>query len=145
DLARDVAALHAQLENATDGADTATLVADLAAWDAAAAEARRVELDDRHAALEQEADDLRLTITRARDDLAARGELKPAGELAAEKRAYFPPCHLRAQGMGEPWRELLDETAAAGLQTVSEPTDCCGLGGVMGFKKNFHWASLAMG
>lgn len=78
-------------------------------------------------------------------DLEARGELRASGPLTEEKRAYFPPCHLREQGMGRPWQDLLRRTADAELQTVGEATDCCGLGGVMGFKKTFHWASLAMG
>jgi len=31
------------------------------------------------------------------------------------------------------------------MEIVGRHDDCCGLGGIMGFKTNFHHASLAMG
>lgn len=78
-------------------------------------------------------------------DMRRDGQLKPAGMLAQEELAYFPPCHLREQAIGHPWAELLAEAHAAQIETVGEASDCCGLGGVMGFKADFHDVSLAMG
>lgn len=78
-------------------------------------------------------------------DLAAHGGLRPAGALPAEKLAYFPPCHLREQAIGRPWFELMEGIGGAAIAPVGRPDDCCGLGGIMGFKTTFHAASLAMG
>lgn len=77
--------------------------------------------------------------------LDAEGGLKPVAGIAPEKLGYFPPCHLREQDMGRPWAELLADMPEATVETVGRADDCCGLGGVMGFKKTFHDASLAMG
>lgn len=77
--------------------------------------------------------------------LAEEGGMKPVAGLASEKLGYFPPCHLREQDMGRPWAELLAEMPGATVETVGRRDDCCGLGGIMGFKKTFHHASLAMG
>lgn len=63
----------------------------------------------------------------------------------SEKLSYFPPCHLREQNMGRPWLQLLERAPQSGISPVGQPMDCCGLGGIMGFKTNFHAASLAMG
>jgi glycerol-3-phosphate dehydrogenase subunit C len=78
-------------------------------------------------------------------DLARTGDFKLPAAITGEKLAYFPPCHLREQNMGQPWRELLGNMPGSDLTTVGNADDCCGLGGVMGYKKNFHSASLAMG
>jgi glycerol-3-phosphate dehydrogenase subunit C len=78
-------------------------------------------------------------------DLATSGELTLPEGLTTEKLAYFAPCHLREQNMGRPWQEIIDAMPGAEVQPVGRPDDCCGLGGVMGYKKNFHHASLAMG
>lgn len=78
-------------------------------------------------------------------DLEAQGELKLPEGWTTEKLGYFPPCHLREQEMGRPWLELLEGVPEAKVETVGRPDDCCGLGGIMGFKKTFHYASLAMG
>jgi glycerol-3-phosphate dehydrogenase subunit C len=59
--------------------------------------------------------------------------------------AYFAPCHQREQGIGEPWRDILALVPGNGVGQVGGPFDCCGLGGIMGFKKNFHSVSVAIG
>lgn len=59
--------------------------------------------------------------------------------------AYFAPCHQREQGIGQPWRELLAMVPGAAPGQVGDPMDCCGLGGIMGFKKKFHPTSVAIG
>ncbi|HXP95686.1 MAG TPA: heterodisulfide reductase-related iron-sulfur binding cluster [Telmatospirillum sp.] len=66
------------------------------------------------------------------------------GPLPA-RLAYYPPCHLKEQNIGQPWAELLALLPGTRMETVGGVYDCCGLGGVMGFKKDFHRVSLAMG
>ena len=78
-------------------------------------------------------------------DLDREGGLKQAAALPPGTCAYFPPCHLREQSIGYPWRDLLARVSGARLETVGDMNDCCGLGGTMGFKTDFHATSLAMG
>jgi glycerol-3-phosphate dehydrogenase subunit C len=78
-------------------------------------------------------------------------ELDRAGQLNRElgpvagRMAYFPPCHLREQNVGQPWRELLGLVPGMSLQPVGGVYDCCGMGGIMGLKREFHESSVAMG
>jgi glycerol-3-phosphate dehydrogenase subunit C len=59
--------------------------------------------------------------------------------------AYYAPCHLKEQNMGQPWAELLQLVPQISIENVGGVFDCCGLSGIMGFKKEFHAVSLAMG
>lgn len=61
------------------------------------------------------------------------------------KMAYFAPCHQREQDIGQPWRELLARVPGMTTDGVGGALDCCGLGGIMGFKRNFHPTSVAIG
>ena len=56
-------------------------------------------------------------------DLAAEGLWSPPAGIDGERLGHFPPCHLREQGMGRPWQELLHRTSGAALQTVGETTE----------------------
>jgi glycerol-3-phosphate dehydrogenase subunit C len=62
-----------------------------------------------------------------------------------ERMAYYAPCHQREQEMGQPWAELLGMVPGIAMENVGGPFDCCGLSGIMGFKKEFHSVSLALG
>ncbi|HEX8988695.1 MAG TPA: heterodisulfide reductase-related iron-sulfur binding cluster [Rhodocyclaceae bacterium] len=62
-----------------------------------------------------------------------------------EGMSYFAPCHQREQGIGEPWRDLLALVPGSGVGSLGNRFDCCGLGGLMGFKKDFHPVSVAIG
>jgi len=77
--------------------------------------------------------------------LDAVGELSRDFGTVDAQMAYYAPCHQREQGIGQPWRELLAMVPGMWLQRVGEPLDCCGLGGIMGFKKKFHPTSVAIG
>jgi len=57
---------------------------------------------------------------------------------------YFVPCHQREQKIGRPYLELLQGISGLTLNVVDGPYDCCGMGGNMGFKKEFHEASLRL-
>ena len=78
-------------------------------------------------------------------------EMHSAGQLQLELGsvpvhvAYFAPCHQRQQGIGQPWVNLLGLVPKARTERVDDAFDCCGLGGIMGFKKDFHETSLSIG
>lgn len=77
--------------------------------------------------------------------------LLDAGKLATdfapipERMAYFAPCHLREQKMGRPYLDLLKLIPELDIESVDSNYDCCGMGGVFGFKEHFHQKSLDLG
>lgn len=77
--------------------------------------------------------------------LEREGALSLPSMTPSQRLSYFAPCHLREQNMGRPWLHLLEKAPRSDVSPVGQPMDCCGLGGIMGFKKDFHAASLAMG
>lgn len=77
--------------------------------------------------------------------LDAAGQLDRNFGPVAGRSAYFAPCHQREQDIGQPWQELLARVPGSSVGRVGEPLDCCGLGGIMGFKKKFHPTSVAIG
>ena len=58
---------------------------------------------------------------------------------------YYPPCHQREQEIGAPYLELLALIPNISLETMQYTADCCGIAGIMGFKRDFHDASIQMG
>jgi glycerol-3-phosphate dehydrogenase subunit C len=60
------------------------------------------------------------------------------------RTVYFPPCHTREQKMGEPWRELLRLVPELAVEATGD-SHCCGMAGIVGFKRESHEASLATG
>jgi glycerol-3-phosphate dehydrogenase subunit C len=77
--------------------------------------------------------------------LDREGRLRRDVVLPETAATYYPPCHLREQGIGMPWRELLADVGGRDLPILGDGDDCCGLGGVMGLKAGFHDTSVAMG
>ena len=71
-------------------------------------------------------------------------DLNSGGNAPPGRLAYFAPCHQREQRIGRPWPELLKRAGIA-IEPVGDLEDCCGLGGVKGFKADFHATSLALG
>ena len=59
--------------------------------------------------------------------------------------AYYPPCHLREQEMGMPYMDLLKLIPDISLESIQSSFYCCGIAGIMGFKRDFHNASIQMG
>jgi glycerol-3-phosphate dehydrogenase subunit C len=59
--------------------------------------------------------------------------------------AYFVPCHQREQEIGTPYEKLLQRIPGLSIKRVGGTMDCCGMGGSLGFKKNFHNASIRLG
>lgn len=59
--------------------------------------------------------------------------------------AYYPPCHLREQNIGAPFTDLLQLIPEISMQNIEGAFHCCGIAGIMGFKREFHEVSIAMG
>ena len=59
--------------------------------------------------------------------------------------AYYPPCHLREQMIGEPYADLLSLVPEISLERIEGAFYCCGISGIMGFKRDFHEVSVEMG
>jgi len=80
--------------------------------------------------------------------LRATGGLSQAAaqmEAPPGRLVYFAPCHQREQKIGRPYRELLKAIPGIDLAVVDGAYDCCGMGGLMGFKQDFHRQSLDLG
>ncbi|MEE4261930.1 MAG: heterodisulfide reductase-related iron-sulfur binding cluster [Desulfobacteraceae bacterium] len=78
-------------------------------------------------------------------DLHRAGELNTNfGELSGPM-VYFPPCHLREQNIGRPYQELLNLLPDANMEAVDGSLYCCGMAGIMGFKKDFYETSIHLG
>lgn len=73
------------------------------------------------------------------------GELKTDFSSIPANAAYFPPCHAREQAIGRPYPELLALIPDFSISEITDSFHCCGMAGIMGFKAEFHQASLAMG
>jgi glycerol-3-phosphate dehydrogenase subunit C len=78
-------------------------------------------------------------------DLHRRGELSTAFGPMAGRMAYYPPCHQREQGIGTPYLDLLALIPDISMETFLSTVYCCGIAGIMGFKRDFHNASIHMG
>lgn len=61
------------------------------------------------------------------------------------RMAYYPPCHLREQEIGQPYMDLLKGIPGMTLEVISGAFYCCGLAGVMGFKREYHEVSVQLG
>ncbi len=78
-------------------------------------------------------------------DLYQKGELETTLGPVQARTAYYPPCHLREQNIGRPYLELLGLVPRVSIISVESPFYCCGVAGIMGFKHEFHKASIKMG
>jgi len=73
------------------------------------------------------------------------GELKQTFGPMLEHMAYYPPCHLREQDIGRPFQDLLSLIPGISLEPIEDVFYCCGMAGIMGFKREFHSISIKMG
>jgi glycerol-3-phosphate dehydrogenase subunit C len=78
-------------------------------------------------------------------ELDRLGKFNRSLNPVSDRMAYYAPCHLKEQNMGQPWAELLSFVPGISMENVGGAFDCCGISGIMGFKKEFHAISLAMG
>jgi glycerol-3-phosphate dehydrogenase subunit C len=78
-------------------------------------------------------------------DLHRSGELKVDFGGVSGRMVYYPPCHLREQNIGRPYQELLNLLPGVNLEAVDGSLYCCGMAGIMGFKRDFHETSIHLG
>ena len=78
-------------------------------------------------------------------NLHRSGELKTDFGEVSGRMVYYPPCHLREQNIGRPYQELLSLLPGIDLEPVDGSLYCCGMGGIMGFKREFHDTSIHLG
>ncbi len=71
------------------------------------------------------------------------GNIKTEFKSLSLKAAYFAPCHLRSLGIGLPALEII--RLIPGLHIEKIEADCCGLGGMFGFKKERYEISEEIG
>jgi len=64
---------------------------------------------------------------------------RPGGRMV-----YYAPCHQRQQGIGSPYLHLLNGIPGSRVEAVGGPLDCCGMGGSLGLKKDFHDISIGI-
>jgi glycerol-3-phosphate dehydrogenase subunit C len=62
-----------------------------------------------------------------------------------ERLVYFAPCHQREQNVGQPYLELLRLIPGLSIEAIDGNLYCCGMAGIMGFKREFHEESLQIG
>jgi glycerol-3-phosphate dehydrogenase subunit C len=77
--------------------------------------------------------------------LHGEGRLATDFRPLPERMVYFAPCHLREKKMGRPYLDLLKLVPDLDIEPVGSDYDCCGMGGVFGFKEHFHQKSLDLG
>jgi len=73
------------------------------------------------------------------------GELNTDFGEVTGPMVYYPPCHLREQNIGRPYQELLNLLPGIDLESVDGSLYCCGMAGIMGFKRDFHETSIHLG
>ena len=77
--------------------------------------------------------------------LHSAGALKASFGHVSGRMLYYPPCHLREQNIGRPYPELLSLLPGINLEPLDGSLYCCGMAGIMGFKKDFHDTSVQLG
>lgn len=65
--------------------------------------------------------------------LYQNGKPAPTYRPVPMKAAYFAPCHLRPLGIGQPALEMLRRVPQLEINLID--AECCGLGGLYGFKR----------
>ena len=73
------------------------------------------------------------------------GELDPPATTVTGRMLYFPPCHGREQKIGRPYMEQLGRIPGIQLESIDGHFYCCGMAGIMGFKREFHEPSIQLG
>ncbi len=78
-------------------------------------------------------------------ELYLSGELTLPEFTTSAHWVYFPPCHQREQKIGSPYLDLLNRISGVSIEPLTGTLYCCGMAGIMGFKSDFHEASLKIG
>lgn len=78
-------------------------------------------------------------------DIHRDGKLNTDFGPVSGHMVYYPPCHLREQMIGEPYADLLTLVPGITMERIDGAFYCCGISGIMGFKRDFHEVSVEMG
>jgi len=78
-------------------------------------------------------------------NLHRAGNLNTSFGPVPARMTYYPPCHLREQMIGEPYADLLSLVPGISMERIEGVFYCCGISGIMGFKRDFHVVSVEMG
>ena len=62
-----------------------------------------------------------------------------------DRVVYYAPCHLREQKIGMPYIDLLKMIPGITIEAINGQFYCCGVSGIMGFKREFHDKSIQLG
>jgi len=62
-----------------------------------------------------------------------------------QRLVYFAPCHQREQNIGRPYLALMKLLRGSAIDVIDGTYDCCGMGGIMGYKRDFHEHSIKLG
>ena len=73
------------------------------------------------------------------------GALKHVPNHVTGRMIYFHPCHGREQNIDRPYLDLLNLIPNIKVESIDGQLYCCGMAGIMGFKKEFHEASIQLG
>ncbi len=79
------------------------------------------------------------------EKLLQTGELPAPAKTFGGRMVYFPPCHGREQNIGRPYIKLLALLPNLRLESIDGHFTCCGMAGIMGFKREFHESSIRLG
>jgi len=71
------------------------------------------------------------------------GELNTNFAPMKERAGYYSPCHMKAQGIGNPALDILELIPGYEIHDIG--ADCCGQCGTYGFKKEKFDVSLKIG
>jgi glycerol-3-phosphate dehydrogenase subunit C len=77
--------------------------------------------------------------------LDAEGALDTRFGTLEGRMVYYAPCHQREQAIGSPYLALLAKIPGLDLIPVGGAMDCCGMGGSLGYKRQFHEDALRLG
>ena len=76
-------------------------------------------------------------------DLQQAGKLNTNFAATPRRLAYHAPCHMKSQGIGRPWLQIL--RAVPGVEIDEIKADCCGMAGTYGFKEEKYKISMDIG
>lgn len=75
--------------------------------------------------------------------LMENGELNMGFAAMKQRAGYYAPCHMKAQGMGNPAMDILELIPGYEIQDVG--AGCCGQCGTFGFKVEKYDVSMKIG
>ncbi|MGI5921676.1 MAG: anaerobic glycerol-3-phosphate dehydrogenase subunit C [Syntrophomonadaceae bacterium] len=76
-------------------------------------------------------------------ELADNGQLNCEFGESPVKLAHHSPCHLKSQGIGKPWVDIL--SLIPGVKIAEIDRGCCGMAGTYGFKQEKYEISMLIG